>query len=72
MSRIDMVKNRLEGMFLHDRTGIDDTTVRIFECELKELMGRYFALENFECAVAPLDSSAEIKVIARVHSRRTR
>ena len=40
MSRIDMVKNRLEGMFLHDRTGIEPNTVQIFESELRELFER--------------------------------
>lgn len=70
MSRIDMVKNRLEELFLHDRTGIDDATVQIFKSELRELFERYFSLENFECAVAPLDDSAEIKVTARVRSRK--
>ena len=72
MSHINMVKNRLEGMFLHDRTGIDPATVQIFESELRDLFERYFSLENFDCSFTPLDSSAEIKVSARAQSRRTR
>lgn len=48
MSRIEHTKNRLDSIFLRDRAGFDERTVELVSSCLRETLGQFIELDDFD------------------------
>lgn len=68
MSDINTLKNRLQDMILKYKTNVNETTLKMFVADMRNLADKYFALTDFSVVIQPTcgnEVDITVKVVGR-------